>query len=264
MPRMSILSTTRRIRGRAAALAALAVFCFLAAAPRSASAQLRPLVRDMLENLSAVNRIGEGVALEDWDRIEDAARELRTRSIEMRMLDLGALQMDPTRDPMWDAFLLGQEQAAREISAAVRNEDARAVLQGTETLLGNACLGCHASFRDPQNRLQASVLFMTSFLSAWRDINRGMTIRDFNLIGMRAREIEALTKVIASDQILEEAFGLGGSKQRRLFREFLRAVTDSATTIDASSREEDLAKILASSRTMWTDGCIGCHEKFRR
>ena len=165
---------------------------------------------------------------------------------------------------MWDAFLLGQEQAAREISAAVRTEDTRAVLQSTETLMGNACLGCHASFRDPQNRLQASVLFMTGFLSAWRDINRGMTIRDFSLIGMRAREIEALTKVIASDQILEETFGLGGSKQRRIFREFLRAVTDSATSIDASSREEDLAKILASSRTMWTEGCIGCHEKFRR
>jgi len=135
---------------------------------------------------------------------------------------------------------------------------------GTEKLVGNSCMGCHATFRDPQNRLQASVVFMTSFLSAWRDINRGMAIRDFNLIGMRAREIGALTKVIASDQVLEDAFRLGGPRQRRLFRGFLGAVTDGATSIDAASKQEDLPKILSASRSMFTEGCIACHEKFRR
>jgi cytochrome c556 len=255
---------TRRIPGRAAALGALAVLALLTTAPRTAPGQLRPLVRDMLDNLTAVNLIGQAVALDDWDRVEDSARELRTRAARMRMLDLAAIDIDPAQDPVWDAFLLAQEEASREISVAVRHEDARGVMLGTEKLVGNACLGCHATFRDPQNRLQASVLFMTSFLSVWRDMNRGMAIRDFNLIGMRARELEALTKVIASDQILEEAFRLGGTRQRRLFRGFLSAVTESATSIDAASKQEDLAKVLAASRNMFTEGCIACHQKFRR
>ena len=252
---------------RPAASAVVTVFAVVAAAtavPSTASAQLRPLVRDMLDNLTAVNLIGQAVALEDWDRVEDAARELRARAMEMRLLDLAAIDIDPAQDAMWDAFLVGQENAAREISLAVRNEDPRAVMLATEKLVGNACLGCHASFRDPQNRLQASVLYMTSFLSAWRDMNRGMAVRDFNLIGMRARELGALTNVIASDQVLGDTFKLGGSKQRRIFRGFLRALTDNAAAIDAASQEEDLAAILRSSRAMFTDGCIACHEKFRR
>jgi cytochrome c556 len=218
----------------------------------------------MLGNLSAVNRIGEGVALDDWDRVDEAAIELRTRAMEMRLLDLAALEIDPAQDPLWDGFLIGQEEAAREISKAARNQDARAVFASTEKLVGNACLGCHAGFRDPENRLQTSVLFMTNFLSTWGDINRGMAIRDFNLIGVRAQDLEALTKVMASDQILQDAFKLGGSKQRRIFRDYLRAVTESAAAIHSASQKEDLATILKSTRSMWTDGCISCHEKFRR
>lgn len=130
-------------------------------------------------------------------------------------------------------------------------------------MVGNACLSCHAGFRDPGNRLRASVAFMTTFLAGWRDMNRGLTIRDYHLIGLRAREMEALSTVIASDQILEEAFRLGGTKQRRIFREFLRAVTDNAHLIDEAAGEEDLRGILDASNAMWADGCIGCHEKFR-
>jgi hypothetical protein len=126
--------------------------------PSGASAQLRPLVADMLENLNALNRIAEGLALEDWDQIEDAARGLRARAIDMRLLDLETLRMDRKQDALWDAFLVAQEQAARKISLAVLNQDPSGVLAATRELSGNACLGCHAGFRDPQSRLRDSVL----------------------------------------------------------------------------------------------------------
>ena len=71
-------SATRRI----ASTCALSVVCLVALVPQGAAAQLRPLVRDMLDNLSAVERIAEGVALEDWDRIEDAAREYGIAVVE--------------------------------------------------------------------------------------------------------------------------------------------------------------------------------------
>jgi hypothetical protein len=218
----------------------------------------------MLENLSAVDRIGEGIALEEYGKVEVAARGLLTRSEQMRSMDLSELGLDPAQDPLWDGFLLGQEQGARAVLDAAAQRDARAVLVATQQLVGNACLGCHASFRDPGQLLRPSVLVMTNFLSAWKDMNRGLAVRDFNLIGMRARELEALSKVIASDQILEEVFRLWGTKQRRLFRDFLRQVTENSTRIDAAAKEENLVSVLESSRMMWTDGCISCHEKFRR
>jgi len=249
--------------GRPSPVAALLLVTLAILVPAQSQAELRPLVRDMLENLSDVNQITEGVALDDWDQVEGAARGLRTRAVSMRLLDLESLHMDRAQDPLWDAFLSAQEQAAREVSMAVRNEDARAVLKGTQKLVGNACLGCHAAFRDPQSRLRKSVLFMTGFLSAWRDMNRGMMIRDFDLIAARAREMKVLADIVGSDETLEEEFGLGGPRQRRQFRAFLNVVANSALTIEASTKEQDLAAMLASFNTMWADGCVACHDKFR-
>jgi hypothetical protein len=131
-------------------------------------------------------------------------------------------------------------------------------------LIGNACLGCHASFRDPGNMLRPSVLFMTSLLSAWRDMNRGLAMKDFNLINLRAHDVSALTEVIAADDILETAFRLGGSKQRRIFRGFLRRVSENAALIAQAADAEDLPAVLQAANVMWQDGCISCHEKFRR
>jgi cytochrome c556 len=218
----------------------------------------------MLENLNAINRIAEGLALEDWDQIEDASRELRTRAIQMRLLDLETLHMDRSQDMIWDAFLIAQEQAARQISLAVRNQDTAGVLAATKALSGNACLGCHAGFRDPQSRLRDSVLYMTSFLSSWRDMTRGLMIRDFDLIRRRAVELTALTQSIGTDEILEEAFGLGGPRQRRIFRGFLDAVANNANAMKTAAEAKEVTKILDASNAMLKQGCVACHKKFRR
>lgn len=232
--------------------------------PGTALPELRPLVPEMLENLGDVNRIGEGVALEAFEQVAASAGALRKRAEAMRTLDLATLGMDPERDALWDGFLLAQEAAAGVVIEAAEKEDAKAVMAASSQLVGNACLGCHASFRDPASMLRPSVLFMTSFLAAWRDMNRGLAMKDFNLIDLRARDVSALADVIAADQILESAFGLGGSKQRRVFRGFLRGVSENAAAISQAAGTEDLPGALEASSRMWADGCIGCHEKFRR
>lgn len=261
MPRFN--SFPGRVGWRRALLASVFVGLVLTL-PRVASSQLRPLVPDMLDNLSAVDRIGEAVALEDYDQIIVAARGLVMRAYRMQLLDLSALDLDPRLDPLWDAFLEAQRQAAEVIENAAREGDGRAVFEASQQLVGNSCLACHASFREPGNMLRPSVLFMTGFLASWRDINRGLVLRDFALVRSRAQEIEALTATIDSDEILEDVFDLGGSKQRRLFRGFLSSVSDNAKRIEIASGEEDVATVLDASKTMWTEGCISCHEKFRR
>lgn len=232
--------------------------------PSTGLTALRPLVPDMLDNLSALNRIGEGVALEDYEQIVMSARSLILRAGRMQYLDLTALGLDARRDPEWDAYLAAQRQAAEAIESAARRADPRAVVEASQQLVGNACLACHASFREPGNLLRQPVTFMTSFLASWRDMNRGLLIRDFELVGQRAREVAALSRMIGSDEILEEGFGLGGSKQRRLFRGYLKQVMEASSRIDAAARERDLAVVLASTRRMWNDGCVSCHEQFRR
>jgi cytochrome c556 len=232
--------------------------------PGTAISVLRPLVPEMLDNLRDVNRIGESIALEEFEQVVVSAQALRQRASAMRELDLASVELDPEQDALWDAFLLAQEAAAGAVLAAAEQKDSRAVMAAANQLVGNACLGCHASFRDPGNMLRPSVLFMTSLLSAWREMNRGLAMRDFNLIDLRARDVSALTEVIAGDEILETAFRLGGSKQRRIFRGFLRKVSENAALIAQAADAEDLPAVLEASKAMWSEGCISCHEKFRR
>ena len=258
---MKTTSTIRRGRD-CCGVVALAVALLLI--PGIAVSELRPLVSEMLDNLGDVNRIGESIALEDFEQAAASAQALRQRAVAMRDLDLATLELDPEQDALWDAFLLAQEAAGDAVLAAAEQNDSRAVMLATQRLVGNACLGCHAIFRDPGNMLRPSVLFMTSLLSAWREMNRGLAMKDYNLIDLRARDVSALTEVIAGDEILEAAFRLGGSKQRRIFRGFLRRVSENAALISQAADAEDLPGVLDATRAMWSDGCISCHEKFRR
>jgi cytochrome c556 len=258
---MMTSNTIRRRRDRCGILVLVAALTLI---PGTALPELRPLVPEMLDNLRDVNRIGESIALEDFEQVTASAQALRQRAIGMRELDLATVELDPAQDALWDAFLLAQEASADVVLAAAEQKDSRAVMTAAQRLVGNACLGCHASFRDPGNMLRPSVLFMTSLLSSWREMNRGLAMRDFNLIDLRARDVSALTEVIAGDEILETAFRLGGSKQRRIFRGFLRRVSENAALISQAADAEDLPAVLEASNAMWKDGCISCHEKFRR
>ncbi|MDP6980370.1 MAG: hypothetical protein QF570_17520 [Myxococcota bacterium] len=105
---------------------------------------------------------------------------------------------------------------------------------------------------------------MTSFLSYWQDINRGVMVRDFDLIKERSNDLVSLAKEIETDEALEEHFGLGGPSQRRKFRGFLEAVTSNAKAIAGAAETEDMTPILDSFNSMWLDGCVSCHNKFRR
>jgi len=243
---------------------ALPIVCVLCLVPQLAVTKLRPLVPGMLDNLGSINRIGRALALEDFVQVAKSAQELMDRADTMRELDLATVHIDPVWDAQWDAFLMAQRAAAEGIVTAAEAEDAAAVVLATQTLVGNACLTCHASFRDPARLLRPAVHMMTGFLSAWHDINRGLVLNDYNLIALRARDLATLTGLIATDEILEDSFGIGGSKTRRQFRGFLLEVTTHAKRIEEAAKQENLYDVLSGSSDMWTQGCLACHAKFRK
>jgi cytochrome c556 len=217
----------------------------------------------MLENLGAVNQIGEGVAVQDYERVKRAALDLKRRAEAMKEVDIATLGLDSHRDAQFDGYLAAQEEAARSILNGAEQKDGRAVLLGVQHLLGNACIACHQTFREPANRLRPSVLFMTSFLQAWKEMNRGLAINDFSLVSQHARELESMGRVLSWDQVIQSAFGLTEVEQFKAFRVYLNLVLRKAARIEQASIEEDAAKVIEASRQMWNEGCIACHEKFR-
>jgi len=231
---------------------------------RSAFPQLRPLAREMLENLGAVDQIGEGVAVDDYAQVRGAALDLKARAGGLKGFDIATLGIDPSRDPQFDAFLAAQEQAADAIAVAAKNRDGRGAVLGLQQLFQNSCIPCHVDFRERGNLLRPSVLFMTTYLSAWREMNRGLSLNDFSLVSRRAREIEAMGRVLAWDQVIQSTFGLEDAAERKAFRGYLGRLNAQASRIERAAVAEDVIKVTEGIRKMWEEGCISCHERFRK
>ena len=232
-------------------------------APGLAFPELRPLVRDMLENLGAVEQIGQGVALEDYASVRRAAQDLKRRAVSMKSVDHATRGLAPNRDSAFDAYLTTQAEAADAIDAAARAQDGQAAMLGVQQLFQNACLGCHNDFRKGSQRLKSSVLFMTTYMDAWKDMNRGLAIDDLALVGRSAREVLAMTRVLSWDQVIQTTFGLQQADRRKAFRLHLSRLGAQASRIEQASVEQDVGTILRASRQMWNQGCLACHEEFR-
>jgi len=248
--------------GRPQFLAALLAAAALAT-PQTVRSEPPPLVREMLENLSSVNEIGEAVALDDFERVKRAAADLEARAGAMMNFDVSRIGIAPDRDGTFDSFLQAQQQAAQAIAKAAKSEDGALLFRGMERLLKDACIACHTDFRSQERRIRPSVLFMTSYLDAWQGINRGVMTDDFELVARQAHEIQTVGRVFTWDQVIEATFGLADPEDQSEFREFLRRVTTQARRIERAADEEKVDEVLEATRRMWTDGCLACHEQFR-
>ena len=226
--------------------------------------ELRPLVRDMLGNLAAVNDIGEGVALDDYEMVSRAAVDLLERARRMKKLDTAALELDPAQRAQFDAFLGAQEEAAESVRLAAAGKDSSTVVLGLQSLLGNACLPCHATFREPANRLRPGVLFMTSFLSSWKEINRGLSMNDFSAVTRQARELSTVGRVLSWDQVIQSTFDIDGAEDLEMFRGYLNRFLTEAARIETASEARSAVDVIKASRKMLDDGCLACHRRFRK
>lgn len=232
-------------------------------ASHDAQAQVRPLVLEMLQNLAALEHVSEGVAVGSFERVLRGAEELEARAVKLSAADLASLGLPADRDAQFDAFLAVQKEAARGIAASAKGKDPGGVLLGVQAMYQNACLPCHATFREPARLLRPATMFMTSFLSAQREIARGLAMRDFPLLMREAREIEALTRVMAWDQVIEATFGVSDPDARKEFRGYLNRVGFEAGRLERAASDEDQRGMLESIRAMWQDGCVSCHTRFR-
>ena len=251
----------RRMGARRVAIAVLlsaAILC-----PDRADSVLRPLVRDMLENLGSINSIGEGIALDDFERVEQAAQDLKRRAEQLKSFDLASAGLDPVRTPQFHHFLTVQSDQADKIARAASKKDAKLVLRVTQRMLSNACVPCHANFREPTKRLKPSVLFMTTFLNAWKEMNRGIALNNFRIIEEGARELLAMGRLLSWEQIVESGFGVSEAADHERFHSYVKRLLHEGDQIVRASDSENMTAVLEASLEMWTEGCIGCHQAFR-
>ncbi len=231
--------------------------------PLTGTADLRPLSRAMLGNLQATNSIGESLAVGDYGAVAAAAEDLRNRARKIRGWKVDDLGFNPAGKAEFDAYLKLQEEISDKIMRSARREDSRSIVDGLGELMTKACLSCHKNFRDRQGMLKSSTLFMTSFVSSWREMNRGLLLNDYSLVARGARSLGSMGRVMSWDPIIESSFGLSKAANREKFRKYLHKLIGHADKVEEAATRGESQLIQQSITAMWNDGCIACHGEFR-
>ncbi len=235
----------------------------LIAIPLVVSADLRPLSRAMLANLQATNAIGESLAVEDFTGVANAARELTNRAREIQTWDVSKLGFRPSDKAEFDAYLKLQEDIAEKIGRAASDENGTLVVAGLGDLLNKSCLSCHKAFRDRQGMLKSSTLFMTSFVSAWREINRGLLLNDYSVAARGARSMASVGQIMSWDPIIRSTFNISDTAARNKFRGHAANLVGAADKIEEGATRGESDIIEKGLAQMWNAGCLACHAEFR-
>jgi cytochrome c556 len=252
----------RAVAGRSA-LTAVALLALLAADRGTGDSGTR-LVGVMHENLTAVNEILEGVARADYQAVENNALALDERAQRMRGLDLRSVGVDVSGDSEFLRHLDAQQAAADAILSASRRKNAPEVLSGVQLLLENACIRCHQRFRKEYVERTPPVLFMRTLLSSTMTINRGLVMEDYSVIAREAREISSIARVFNWTQVAESLFGISDPADREAFRSYLARLVDETSRVESAAFSRDSLKVTEAFRGMLLEGCVACHERFRR
>ena len=241
-------------------------FVMSASPATSAESELsdrKPLLREMIVNLSSINEIGAAVALEDFARVDRSAQILESAAQKLLTFDISKFGIEAKYAGAFSSFLRTQEELAKAIRVSATAQNEQEVMLGLQRMMNDACVSCHRVFREPYSLLRPSVAVMTSFLSAWQSINRGVFINDYALIEENAALIQSTAQIFNNNTMIEPVFGVQDPDKRRVFRQFLHKIQTHARQIEEAATQENSAAITSAAHQMWIEGCIACHQVFR-
>ncbi len=243
---------------------AISILCLLAAPAflPSAYAGLRPLVGWMLEHLASVNLIGRGFALNNLDQVARGADEIIERAEEMGKRESDALGIPAGQRGAFNAYvdeLLLRARALR--SQAKKGESEKAAVE-YRNLIERGCLPCHQVFRDQKGKLPRVVQLMTTLGNSLEEIDRGIILKDYRLIGIRAREVQHVARAMEMDPIIEVAFKIKEA-DRQSFKEYAGKLDKAALAVEQAAEEENEEGVLSGVSTMLTESCLPCHRTIR-
>ncbi|MFQ5457980.1 MAG: cytochrome c [Myxococcota bacterium] len=103
---------------------------------------------------------------------------------------------------------------------------------------------------------------MVSLVKGIEEIDRGLLLNDYRLVGVRAREVQDAARIMQMDQVIDFSFQLKPSA-RASFKKYARKLDKRAREIEKAAEEGDPATILTGVQGMFQEGCIPCHKAYR-
>jgi len=221
------------------------------------------VVAMMHQNLAAIDQIQEAVIRDDYPRVARGAATLQENAKSLAKIDLASIGLDPAKDFSFDRYLDAQTRAATAIAKAGGARDAGAVLLGVKALFDDACVACHADFRESDEGRTPPVLFMRSLLSSVQSVNRGVVTDDFARVAREAREIGAIAHILTWTQVIESMFAVEDPVEQAKFRSHFQTLSTEAILVERAATERDSRLISEAAQRMLQEGCVRCHDEFR-
>ncbi len=222
------------------------------------------LIGLMHENLALINRIDEAIVRDDLGPIQRDAAHLKANAEELKLLDLSQMELGNKRGARFDEYLSAQANVADAIAAAAAGGNASDVVQEVARLFQDACIRCHADFREARALHKPRVLFMRRLLSSVQNMNRGVAMTDFALVAREARNLETLADIFTWNQVVESMFEIEDPAARIDFRKHLQRLSTEAIRIESATTTRDESKVNQAVSRMLQDGCLACHRQFRK
>jgi cytochrome c556 len=216
----------------------------------------------MLEHLASVNLIGRGFALNNLDQVARGTDEIIERAEEMKKRESDALGIPAGQREGFNAYvdeLLVRAHALR--TQAKKGDPENAALEYRK-LIERGCLPCHQVFRDQKGKLPRVVQLMTTLVNSLEEIDRGIILKDYRLIAIRAREVQHVARAMEMDPIIEVAFKIKESDRDR-FKKYANKLDKAAVAVEQSAEEENEEGVLSGVSTMLTESCLPCHRNIR-
>ena len=223
---------------------------------------LRRLVSNMLENLSSVDLIERGFALDEMDDVKRGAEDIARRAEAMRKISSIDLSIDSMRRPAFDSYTDKLISHANALAKAAGKKNTDKAIGAFRNMMEEGCLPCHRAFRDEGGTTPPGVFLMVSLVTGLHEINRGLLLNDYRLVETRAREVQDAARVMQWDQVIEYSFQIEPA-ERKTFKKLARKLDKSAREIESAAEEGDPTRVLNGVQSMLKESCIPCHFEFR-
>ncbi|MFQ5457978.1 MAG: hypothetical protein ACE5FC_05950 [Myxococcota bacterium] len=241
----------------------LAALATLAALSSLVQADLRPLVGDMLDHLSSIDRIERGLTLDDMDQVIQGAEDILQRSNALRQQTGKAMGVPEAQRPKFNVHLDGLIKHAGKLKRAAAGDNRGKTLKAFKDLLKDGCLPCHREFRDAEgSKLPSLIYLMVSLQNGLEELSRGVLLNDYPLVAVRAQNIQELARLLGWNHSIEHTFEIPPEKRKR-FSALVQALYDQAVLVENAADKRDQDAIISGVDGMVRKSCLPCHQEYR-
>lgn len=240
------------------------LICFVALTafyPRGRDKNLRT-AGEMQGSMVGINLIQRGFLLDDMGRVVRGSDNVIKRARELRETRSALLGLPAMRRPTFNKLIDKLIIHANSVRKAAKKGKTSKAMSEFRAMVEDGCLPCHRAFRFQGVLEPKSVTLMSALTSDLEEIDRGVLLGDYLLVGIHAEEIKSIAVLMKSDEMVEGTFNMRGS-DRDHFRKFSEAMGEAADQIVQAAEVRSQQRVITAIRNLTEKGCLDCHKALR-